>query len=42
MSQPNSNPSIYDGLMLVALASVLTGIVFLVLTLAQYDWAGPS
>ncbi|MEZ6126600.1 MAG: hypothetical protein R3C49_26045 [Planctomycetaceae bacterium] len=41
MSQPNSDPTVYDGLMFVALAAVITGIVFLVLTLGQYGWKGP-
>jgi hypothetical protein len=41
MSQPNSDPTVYDGLMFVSLASVIVGIVFLVMTLGQYGWAGP-
>lgn len=41
MSQQSSDPSIYDGLMFVSLAAVITGIVFLVMTLGQYGWSGP-
>lgn len=41
MSQPNSDPNIYDGLMFVALAAVIVGIIFLVMALGQYGWAGP-
>ncbi len=41
MSRPNSDPTIYDGLMFVSLASVIVGIVFLVMTLGQYGWSGP-
>ncbi|MEZ6127650.1 MAG: hypothetical protein R3C59_03145 [Planctomycetaceae bacterium] len=41
MSQPSSDPTIYDGLMFVALAAVIVGIIFLVLTLNQYGWSGP-
>ena len=41
MSQQNSNPSIYDGLMFVSLAAVIVGIIFLVMTLGQYGWTGP-
>ena len=41
MSQQNSDPNIYDGLMFVALASVVVGIIFLVMTLGQYGWTGP-
>jgi hypothetical protein len=41
MSQPNSDPTVYDGLMFVSLASVIVGIVFLVMTLGQYGWTGP-
>jgi len=41
MSRQNSDPTIYDGLMFVALASVIVGIVFLVMTLGQYGWSGP-
>ena len=41
MSQQNSDPTVYDGLMFVSLASVIVGIVFLVMTLGQYGWTGP-
>lgn len=41
MSQPNSDPNIYDGLMFVALAAVIVGITFLVMALGQYGWSGP-
>lgn len=39
MSQPSSDPTIYDGLMFVALGAVIVGIVFLCLTLNEYGWA---
>lgn len=42
MSQQNSDPTVYDGLMFVSLAAVIIGIIFLVLTLGQYGWSGPS
>ena len=41
MSQQNSDPNIYDGLMFVSLGAVIIGVVFLVLTLGQYGWSGP-
>ncbi|MCR9200751.1 MAG: hypothetical protein NXI04_19110 [Planctomycetaceae bacterium] len=41
MSQPNSDPNIYDGLMFVALSAVVVGIIFLVMALGQYGWSGP-
>ena len=41
MSQQNSDPTIYDGLMFVSLAAVIIGITFLVLSLGQYGWSGP-
>ncbi len=37
MSQPNSNPGIYDGLMFVALAAVTIAITLLVMTLSSYS-----
>ena len=39
MSQPNSDPTIYDGLMFVSLAAVITGIIFLVMALNGYGWS---
>jgi hypothetical protein len=39
MSQPGSDPTIYDGLMFVSLAAVITGIIFLVLALNSYGWS---
>ena len=39
MSQPNSDPTIYDGLMFVSLAAVITGIILLVLALNGYGWS---
>jgi hypothetical protein len=39
MSQPNSDPTIYDGLMFVSLAAVIIGIIFLALTLNGYGWS---
>jgi hypothetical protein len=42
MSQQNSDPTIYDGLMFVALGAVIVGIVFLCLTLDKYGWSAPS
>lgn len=42
MSQQNSDPTIYDGLMFVALGAVIVGIVFLCMTLDKYGWSGPS
>lgn len=39
MSQPSSDPTIYDGLMFVSLAAVITGIIFLVLALNSYGWS---
>jgi hypothetical protein len=42
MSQQNSDPTIYDGLMFVSLGAVIVGIIFLVLTLSQYGWSGPG
>jgi hypothetical protein len=38
MSQQNSDPTIYDGLMFVSLGAVIIGIVFWVLTLNSYGW----
>ena len=38
MSQPNSSPGIYDGLMLVSVAAMIGGIIFLVLELGKYGW----
>jgi len=40
MSQPSSDPTIYDGLMFVSLGAVIIGIIFLVLSLNNYGWAG--
>jgi len=37
----NSDPGIYDGLMFVALAAIISAITLLVMTLNQYGWAGP-
>lgn len=42
MSQPNSDPTVYDGLMFISLAAVIIGIIFLVLTLGEYGWSGPT
>jgi hypothetical protein len=42
MSQQNSDPTIYDGLMFVALGAVIVGIVFLCLTLDKYGWTTAS
>ncbi len=42
MSQPSSDPNIYDGLMFVSLAAVIMGIVFLVLALNGYGWSNGS
>ena len=39
MSQQNSEPTIYDGLMFVSLVAVIIGIVFLVLSLNGYGWS---
>ncbi len=39
MSQQNSDPTIYDGLMFVSLGAVIVGIVFLVLALNGYGWS---
>lgn len=33
-----SSPGVYDGLMLVAAASMIAGIIFLVIELGRYDW----
>ena len=40
MSQPNSDPTIYDGLMFVSLGAVIVGIVFLIMALDGYGWSG--
>jgi hypothetical protein len=37
MSQPNSSPGIYDGLMMVSLAAVILAITLLVMTLSSYS-----
>ncbi|MEP3478150.1 MAG: hypothetical protein ABJZ55_02775 [Fuerstiella sp.] len=42
MSQPNSNPTIYDGLMFISLAAVIVGIIFLIQALNSYGWSGPA
>lgn len=42
MSQQNSDPTIYDGLMFVSLGAVIIGIVFLVLSLNGYGWSNGS
>lgn len=34
----NPAPGIYDGLMFVAVAAMIAGIVFLVLELNKYNW----
>lgn len=39
MSQQSSDPTIYDGLMVVSLAAVIVGIIFLVLALNGYGWS---
>ena len=39
MSQPNSDPTIYDGLMFVSLGAVIVGIVFLIMALDGYGWS---
>ena len=39
MSQ--NDPTIYDGLLFVSFAAVLAGIIFFVLALNDYGWAGP-
>lgn len=39
MSLPKSNPTVYDGLMLVSLGAVIVGIIFLVLQLNSYGWS---
>ena len=41
MSQQNSNPTVYDGLLFVSLAAVMVAITFLCMTLDQYEWTGP-
>lgn len=38
MSQQNSDPTIYDGLMFVSLGAIIVGIVFWILTLNAYGW----
>ncbi len=42
MSQQNSDPTIYDALMVVSVTAVLLGIWFLVLALDNLGWAGPA
>ena len=37
MSQPSSDPGIYDGLMMVSLAAVILAITLLVMTLSTYS-----
>ncbi len=37
MSQPNSSPGIYDGLMMVSLGAVILAITLLVMTLSSYS-----
>ena len=37
MSQPGSDPGIYDGLMFVSLGAVIVAITLLVLTLSSYS-----
>jgi hypothetical protein len=39
MSQQNSDPTIYDGLMFVSLGAVIIGIIFLILSLNGYGWS---
>lgn len=34
-------PDIYTGLLFVSLASLITGIVFLVIEMGRYDWTVP-
>ena len=41
MSQQNSDPTIYDGLMWVSLAAVITGLIFLLMALGNYGWSSP-
>jgi hypothetical protein len=38
MSQQNSDPTIYDGLIFVSLGAIIVGIVFWILTLNAYGW----
>ncbi|MEI7701673.1 MAG: hypothetical protein WCK86_17875 [Planctomycetia bacterium] len=38
MSQQNSDPTIYDGLIFVSLGATIVGIVFWILTLNAYGW----
>ncbi|MEY4188949.1 MAG: hypothetical protein ACOVRM_01170 [Planctomycetaceae bacterium] len=40
MSQPSSDPTIYDGLMFVSLGATIVGIVFWILTLNSLGWTG--
>ncbi|MEN9553862.1 MAG: hypothetical protein RLZZ232_148 [Planctomycetota bacterium] len=39
MSQQNSDPTIYDGLVFVSLGAIIVGIVFWILTLNSYGWS---
>jgi hypothetical protein len=39
MSQQNSDPTIYDGLVFVSLGAIIVGIVFWILTLNTYGWS---
>lgn len=36
--QPNREPGIYDGLLVVSCAALIAGIIFLVLHLNNYGW----
>ncbi len=40
MSQPNSDPTIYDALMFVSLGAIITAIAFLCMALNNYGWTG--
>lgn len=39
MSQQNSDPTIYDGLMFVSLGAVIVGIAFLIMAMDGYGWS---
>ena len=40
MSQQNSDPTIYDGLMFVSLGAMIMAVVFFCLALNNYGWTG--
>lgn len=43
MARTDSDPDIYVGLLFVAVAALISGIVFLTMALGKYDWTmGPG